>query len=213
MEELILKEISQEIEFENEKLQIELKSFSNFIKSKETDLLYFLSHLFDLQNAWSKNNIAWFIQKTKDGCKYVFYDFMKNNFGLEANYIQRCIKVYKRFTTCDVAGFNRHFEYEGYSLSKYFILLSLSVDQIRYAINTNCISPYKTCKELKEYVRSIKGIKDNKVLEDIYDEDNFSSVISFDKNKVYTLDFFNSLPREQLINVAWELYNEYQKKG
>lgn len=175
MEDLIFNKPSKILTFRDENVQASLISFENNISSRESVDLYFLLDLYDLKRSYcfydvdDSGNSSRSFKIGTDSKACTFNEFMLVYFGLSKNYINRCIKVVKKFTTygkrTDVGS--AKFIYEGFTISKLFELLSVSDTQISSDISVGVLKPSMSIKEIRAYVKSLKGeSKDNKVLED-----------------------------------------------
>ncbi len=219
MEDLVIAYPSKEITFNEENVQLALKSFESNLQSRRTVDLYFLINLYEFKEAWTykagypsacETIIQYYngAQYGLDNC-YSFNAFMKKYFGLDRIYMFKCFKVYERFITkcCGAATF----KYEGFSISKLFELLTLSNTQIQADIDCGLLKPTMTFKEIREYVKSTKnGSKDNSDSEETtFNEEDIP--MAFDPNTHYEFSYFDNKSKNQLVNICCEYQKAYFK--
>ena len=189
---------------------------NNFVK-----LCYLLSELKNLFYS-NKSYIHGFHTKDK---RYTFKRYCLEVIGLTENYVNRCIKCYEKFMfiekSCGAAQFvivSIKNKFVNFSKTKLFELLSVSNDQLDKDITSGVLHSDMSVREIREYVKSLKGKKkNNKVLEDNTEEEKLDELeSSFDIQKEYTFDYFKECSKNQLIDIAFKCYQKYkelQKSG
>lgn len=146
-----------------------------------------------------------------------YYDCYKllHKFGFEKRTILRMVKCYNKFITgCDIVDTNLKSAFFLFSPSKLYILSDVSNDQLFEDIDKKIITPEMSVKELKVYVKKLKGEEkeENKVVEELNsDEDEIEDLEFYNPDNHYELDFFESCTKEQLIAIISRLQFEYEK--
>lgn len=191
MEDLIFSKPSKNITFETEAVQNSLIGFENNLSSRQTNDYFFLINLYDLKKAWCDDvdrsgefTVKFVKTNTLDSNKYfTFNQFMLRFFGLRREYVCKCIQVVQKFTNYRCCGAaTPGFIYPGFTISKLFELLKVSDEQIRKDIKSGTLSCEMSCREIRDYVKSLKGtLVDNKVLENNTPEDKSSELPDLDK--------------------------------
>lgn len=103
---------------------------------------------------------------------FVFYETVLNSFGLPEKEVNRYLNIYSRFVELETLETDvvpkLKSAFFGYSKSKLLELLPLSDSQIEKAFNDQRITVDSTCKDIRNYVKSLKASnsKADKVLEE-----------------------------------------------
>jgi len=166
MENLIYRAVSQDIQFEDENLQIKLIDFEQSILKQHKDYLSFWVALVEFKRTYTPSNNLYLLKKTKQGKCYYFTEFLLQHFNIEIKYYDKVWKVISRFTNyrescnCLVFPYNNvvlNSCFFGFSPSKLFELLSLTDSELKNAFDKKELNPKMTVKEIREYIRLIKG--------------------------------------------------------
>lgn len=186
---------------------------NNFFK-----LCYLLSELKDLFYS-KKSYYHGFDTADK---RYTFDRYCLEVIGLTDKTVYRCIDCYKKFMFKEsLAGesiIKIKNKFINFSKTKLFELLAVSNEQLDKDITNGVLHSDMSKLEIREYVKSLKGKKkDNKVLEDNTEEENFDNLEnSFDIRNEYTFEYFRERSKNQLIDIAFKCYQKYkelQKSG
>jgi len=202
-----LKSISEQIKqcFEDEQ--------SNFFK-----LCYYLSELRDL----FYSDESYYQGFETDDKRYPFERYVNDFFGLDLRYVEKCIKIFKKFGVKFIPGagadqFNYTFDLDFiyFSKSKLFELLPVSINQLKSDISNGVLSPDMTKIQIRKYVKNLKGgaKEENKVLEETksLDEQEESVPDAFDPHKTYKLEYYKQFSKDVLINYLFEFERLVQK--
>lgn len=162
-------------------------------------------------NSYSKKR---YFQTTDE----VFYTpaLLLEHFGFSQRTVRSLCSVYKKFCIGD------NFEsvklktfYERFSLSKLYVLSSLSEELLLEIEETSLIYPSMSVSKLKEFIKSFSECKEEEKPKEqslvessgvILDDESF-----FDPKKSYPIEFFKDCTRDQLITIAWTLQYELEK--
>lgn len=148
---------------------------------------------------------------TTNSERYYFSRLM-SEFGFCEKTYDRILKVYKRFVEIrdDVVPVIKK-QYENFSRSKLFEILSVSDTQLKTDLKNGKLKPEMTVKEIREYVKQLKNGSGgaDKVLEDQSDETdeiNEDEIpMAYDPAQTYEFSYFENLSKNQLLNIVWEL--------
>ena len=179
-------------------------------------------NLNELRNLFYSDECYYHAFETKDK-RYPFEAYVNEFFGLDVRYVERCIAVYKKFmcfTTDGAVGLVvRYVDYfQNFNKSKLFELLSVSTEQLKNDIRIGVLSAEMSFKQIREYVRSLKGgkKKENVVLEEddlgqSLDEQESALPTAFDPQHEYDFDFYKSKTKGDLVGYCVDFQRLVQK--
>ena len=220
MEDLIYKTVSNNEKFTNQDLQDKLISFEQTVLQKQKNNLAFWVALYEFKRVFSPNNSEYFIQRTEQGKGYYFNEFMEKHFGISDGQVRKICLVVKRFTNYSEAFVDERKNLDnsiqltpmlaGFSPAKLFELLSLTDKQIQESTKKGLLEPEMTEKEIREYIKSLKGKpKKNEQVEEEDVEDEVEHVDSKTELKKISEDCFDyykdlrRISRENLISLLY----------
>lgn len=126
-------------------------------------ICYYLSELKKRFDNCGKSYYGRYFDSTKNS---VFYETVCKGFGLELKTAERYINIYQKFMFLDDVVPKLEEAFFGFSSSKLVELLSVSDNQLKSDINSGKLSCDMTVKQIREYVKSLKGKSANKVIEE-----------------------------------------------
>ena len=132
-----------------------------------------------------------------------YYDATKllGKFGFQPRQFQRLVQCYEKFVMNELKNddivANLRPVFFPFSSSKLFELVSVSNEQLIQDIENKLITPDMTVKQIRQYVKKIKGEENekNKVLEDAstYEEDDVEDLEFYNHNNHYDIEFFEMI--------------------
>ena len=180
------------------------------------DLLWHLNSCYHRGNAVFVDLCA-IIYKIWDYCKNNYWKAKNNElynsykllekFGFDKKAVSRhkqCFEkfIYQKAPNCNAYGLRKN--YEDFSSSKLFELLTLSNETLDNAIDNKLIRPDMTVKQIREIIKTIKDGTDKaeKVLEDssttVINEEEIPLV--YNPKQEYEYSYFESKTKNQLPN-------------
>ena len=242
MEDLFIDEEVTEIDnikFDDSQIPIALKELSIVIKDRLHSNFRFLCAVRAVIKGSSHGNLilsgsTGLVRYSWVSREYTLLDILQKMFGFSEKYIEYLVKIINKFlriktaedvllgldallkdtdSTC-IKGIEYVFDFFEYlSISKMQELLPLSNEQIQKAFDSKVITVKSTVKEIRDYVKSIKGTKpDNKVYEDNDEELTEDIEQCFDPSKYYEASYFESQSKNTLINYCLQYQNKYVKR-
>ena len=197
-----------------------IQKINNLIQNEQENfisLCYWFRQLKRHFKTYHSSTYKYGAYENKNGRWY--YERIIIDFGLSEKTVNKMISIANRFLEekLDVEPKLRS-AFLGYNRSKLFELLVLSDTQIDVAINTKRITPNMSVKQIREYVKSIKGgvNKDNVVLEEddlqqSLDEQEAELPSAFDPQHEYDFEFYKSKTKGDLIGYCIDLQRTVQK--
>lgn len=184
--------------------------------NEQKNFCIFCYNLNELRNLFNSDESYYNGFETKDN-RYPFERYVNDFFGLDLRYVEKCIKVYKKFMCFnivgDVADLNvRYVEwFQDFNKSKLFELLSVSNEQLKLDIQTKRLSSDMTVKQIREYVKALKGgeKEENKVLEE--QTEDFEEREPFDVKKTYSVEYYEKYSKTELITIIGLFEKEVQR--
>lgn len=195
-----------------------------------------------LNNVFTKDNknfaelcfVTYRIKKLFDdyrisGCwvydrKKVLYTFdsIMQGFGLDSTQTSRLLSCYDKFcylscSDLDKATCSIITEFEDFSKSKLFELLTIPNEQILKDLQTNVIRTDMTIKQLREYVKNYKALQkqnsklDNESKEEQTEEIEEDIPEAYNPKQHYDFEYFEQKNKAQLLNIVWDLQKEYER--
>lgn len=139
------------------------------------------------------------VNRYKNCYEKFIYDYENDSIFLSG--IELCQKVCVKY------------EFEKFSSSKLFELLSLSDDTINDLVNKKLIRPDMTVKQIREFIKALKDGSDKaeKVIEDTTEINEEEIPLAYDPKQEYDYSYFETKTKNQLLNIVWELQKAYQK--
>ena len=152
--------------------------------------------------------------KAKDDEYYNAYKLLAK-FGFDKKAVSRykgCFEkfMYQKHANGDVYALFP--EFVDFNPSKLFELLPLSQGTCFNLVKNKMIKPEMTVKEIRAFVKAMKKGTDSAetVLEDTtINEDEIP--MAYDPKQKYEFKYFESMSKNQLLNMIWSLQEEYQK--
>ena len=149
--------------------------------------------------------------KAKDNEYYNSYQLLAK-FGFDKKAVSRYRLCYEKFIVDNNQTLALAIPFKDFMSSKLFEMLSLSNDTALSLVEKKLIKPTMTVKQIREYIKSLKdgSDKSEKVIEDTtINEDEIP--MAYDPNTEYEYSYFESLTKNQLLNIVWDLQKAYQK--
>ena len=151
-----------------------IKKLNECFINEQQNFCYICYYLSELKKKFDSYDLSYFKRYFDSVGNFVFYETVTNSFGLNEKQVQRYIQIYKRFIvlTDDIVPKLKD-DFLGFSKSKLIELLALSDEEIQKVLKLKKITVNSTCKQIRDYVKSVKGgpNNENKVLEDASSED------------------------------------------
>ena len=152
--------------------------------------------------------------KAKDDEYYNSYKLLAK-FGFDKKAVSRyknCFEkfIFQRVPNC--ASYELYQEFKDFNPSKLFELLPLSKETCFNLVKNKMIKPEMTVKEIRAFVKTMKKGTDSaeQVIEDTsINEDEIP--MAYDPKQKYEFKYFESMSKNQLLNMIWSLQEEYQK--
>lgn len=198
MEDLYISEELDKLKFDDESVVNSIKELAEIIRDNRRNDFKFLCAIRTLIKESSHGVVI--LSGDISSLKYTWLtndiqllDFLQKTFGFSQKYLESVTRVILKFICVNTqnAGVPWYkFDFcEDLGISKLQELLSLSETQIQLAFGGGDLTVKSTKKEIRDYVKSLKGKKDNKVLENLED----MSEVPIDKCQqyvVFSLDDF-----------------------
>ena len=202
-----------EIIFDDEELKVIVTSLNTIFRHEQEEfvhLCYYFSRLKDYFKSKGKYYLVSGHIKKDNTIKCTYLDIIKQ-FGYEERYVNKCVQCYEKFTDKAVNAPKMESVFLPFGRAKLFELLLLSKETIIQNIESGALKPDMTLKEIREFVKYIKGKekKDNNVAEELEDEEDFSG--TFDIKNDYDFAYFKKLSKEELLDISWKLYQMTRK--
>ena len=195
-----------DLDFDDMELSVLVSSLKNIFDKKQDNFVYLCK---DIYRIWKYcKNRYW---KAKDNEYYNSYKLLAK-FGFDKKAVNRYKNCYEKFIVDNAQTTGFIIGLQDFSPSKLFELLPLSKDTVFDLVcNKKIIKPTMTVKEIREYVKTLKdGDKAEKVIEDTtINEDDIP--MAYNPKQKYEFSYFESKTKNQLLNIVWELQQEYQK--
>ena len=152
--------------------------------------------------------------KAKDDEYYNAYKLLAK-FGFDKKAVSRYKSCFEKFIYAlspKIHSYALYKEFEDFNPSKLFELLPLSKETCFNLVKNKMIKPEMTVKEIRSFVKAMKKGTDSaeQVLEDTsINEDEIP--MAYDPKQKYEFKYFESMSKNQLLNMIWSLQEEYQK--
>lgn len=182
--------ISEKIKFSTRSISLALKDIGNILEDTKRNDYKFLCAIRALVKDSShgrlilEDNEINYLKYSWVSDDYTVITILDHYFGFSEKYIERVVRCINKFLVVkaqDDVVLGTQIGYINYifdflydlTISKIIELLPLSNDQIKKAFDTGSLSIQSTCKQIREYVKAIKGgaNTENKVLEDTSNDD------------------------------------------
>ena len=195
-----------------------------------------------LNNVFTKDNknfaelcfVTYRIKKLFDdyrisGCwvydrKKVLYTFdsIMQGFGFDNTQTSRLLTCYDKFCCLSCSDLDKAsciilVEFDNFSKSKLFELLSVPNQQILKDLQHNVIRTDMTIKQLREYVKNYKALQkqnsklDNESKEEQTEEIEEDIPEAYNPKQHYDFEYFEQKNKAQLLNIVWDLQKEYER--
>ena len=197
-----------DLDFEDQKLSDLVYEFKGcFLRERDN----FAKLCFTIHSIWSycKGNY-W---KAKDNEYYNSYKLLAK-FGFDKKAVSRYKHSFEKFIQgTNIVNSCVKTYFKDFSPSKLFEMLPLSDETIVNAIDNKLIKPEMTCKQIRDFVKSLRDGVDNadQVVEDTVIINEEDIPLAYDPKKKYEYSYFESKTKNQLLNIVWELQKAYQK--
>ncbi len=150
------------------------------------------------------------------------FDSIMQGFGLDSTQTSRLLSCYDKFcylscSDLDKSTCNIITEFEDFSKSKLFELLTIPNEQILKDLQTNVIRADMTIKQLLEYVKNYKALQkqnsklDNESKEEQTEEIEEDIPEAYNPKQHYDFEYFEEKNKAQLLNIVWDLQKEYER--
>lgn len=150
------------------------------------------------------------------------FDSIMKNFGLDNTQTSRILNCYDKFcclscSDLDKASCSIIVEFDNFSKSKLFELLSVPNQQILKDLQHNVIRTDMTIKQLRDYVKNYKALqKQNTKLnedpkEETQEELDEDIPEAYNPKQHYDFEYFEEKNKAQLLNIVWDLQKEYER--
>ena len=205
-----------EIIFDDEELKVIVTSLNTIFRHEQEEfvhLCYYFSRLKDYFKSKGKYYLVSGHIKKDNTIKCTYLDIIKQ-FGYEEKTVNKFVQCVDKFFEKKLAGApEMERAFLPFTRAKLFELLPLSKETIIQNIESGALKPDMTKKEIREFVKYIKGKekKDNNVAEELEDEEDIPE--TFDEKKEYTFEYFTKLSKQQLIDISWRLYQLSKKSN
>lgn len=152
--------------------------------------------------------------KAKDDEYYNSYKLLAK-FGFDKKAVSRYKCCFEKFMFLGKSFSSTYIlydEFKDFNPSKLFELLPLSKETCFNLVKNKMIKPEMTVKEIRAFVKAMKKGTDSaeQVLEDTsINEDEIP--MAYDPKQKYEFKYFESMSKNQLLNMIWSLQEEYQK--
>ena len=200
MEDLYISEELDKLKFDDESVVNSIKEIAEIIKNNRRNDFKFLCAIRNLikqssHGAFILNNgdvslLKYTRIRDKD---YLLLELLQKYFGFSQKYLERITRVILKFICVNSQDFKTlEFKFDfcnDLTISKMQYLIGLSDYQIQVAFSCGDLTIKSTQKDIQDYVKSLKGKKENKVLENLED----MSEVPIDKCQqyvVFSLDDF-----------------------
>ena len=129
-------------------------------------------------------------------------------FGFDKSAISRMCNCFEKFmivknNECILAT-----EYKDFTNSRLYEMLPLEKVDVVNLVCTRVIKPEMSVKQIRKVVKSYLN-KDNEKTETEFDEEEIPDI--YDPKQTYDFDYFNSMTKNELVNMIMMLQEEYQK--
>lgn len=194
------------LEFEDKELSLLIKDLKQCFYKQQNS---FIETCVTIHKIWSycKGNYY----KAKDNEYYNSYKLLAK-FGFDKKAVSRYKQCFEKFIVGNDGHYTLFPQLYGFTSSKLFELLTLSNETIFNTIDNKLIKPEMTVKEIRAFVKAMKKGTDSaeQVLEDTsINEDEIP--MAYDPKQKYEFKYFESMSKNQLLNMIWSLQEEYQK--
>lgn len=144
--------------------------------------------------------------------EYRFTELLAKFFGLSERYIYILLQISSKFIDFAAGCKFRIPELNDYSISKLQELLPISIESIKLAFKSNCLTSKSTRAEIRSLVQTMKGgKKDNTVIEDNVqqEEKELSSEDYFNFSITFPLDVYEFIKKQVLVLKKASSLEEY----
>ena len=190
------------LEFEDAELSVLVNALNYSFDTRQDNFVLICK---DVYRIWKycKNNY-W---KAKDDKFYNAYDLL-SKFGFDKKAVSRYKTCYEKFIIDNSQTTSLYIPLQKFSPSKLFEMLSLSQSTVFEHVNSKRIRPEMTVKEIRSYIKMLK----NGCIEDKSEEIKEDEIpMAYDPKQKYDFKYFESMTKNQLLNMIWSLQEEYQK--
>ncbi len=161
-----------------------IKKLNECFEKEQENFVYICFYLRQLKTLFDSYDDSYYGRYFDVSKNYVFYDTLYKAFGLSDKDVQRLLNIYGRFIVIKTGAGPDDVvpklmdDFFGFSKSKLIELLPLSNEQIKKAMSNQLITYKSTCKEIRQYVKSLKSSdkKENQVLEEPSSTDSENNV-------------------------------------
>lgn len=198
MEDLFVEELPRGLHFGNKDIMQAIIDIEQCIQSERRNDFKFLCAIRSLIKQSSHGGLILngdisLLKYSWINDKIQLLDFLQKQFGFSQKYLERITRVILKFICVNSQDF-KVLEYKfafcnNLTISKMQELIGLSDYQLQVAFSCGDLTVKSTQKDIQDYVKSLKGKKENKVLENLED----MSEVPIDKCQqyvVFSLDDF-----------------------
>lgn len=158
-------------------------------KNEQENFCYICYYLYELKKRFDSYDKTYYGRYFDSNKNFVFYETVCKCFGIEFKTAERYINIFKKFMFLDNVVPKLGEAFFGFSYSKLDILCSVSDAQLNKDLKSGKLNCNMTVKQIREYVKSLKGKPANKVIEENSEEEE----VPIDKCQqyvVFSLDDF-----------------------
>ena len=174
MEDLFVEELPKNLRFGNKDIMQAIIDIEQCIQSERRNDFKFLCAVRSLIKESTHGNLILngdvsLLKYSWLGDKVQLLEFLQKQFGFSQKYLERITRVILKFICVN----SQDFKVLGYkfgfcnnlTISKMQELIGLSDYQLQVAFSSGDLTVKSTQKDIQDYVKSLKGKKENKVLE------------------------------------------------
>lgn len=163
-----------DLKFRTARIKVALKDISTILESTKRNDFDLLCAIATLIKDSTHANYVYY------DCSYLKYtyidedsglhmvDILEKYFGFSPSYVEKMVRVINKFISAvDCGNYKYNLEIcKDLTISKMIELLPLSISDIEFAFLKGNLTFKSTSKEIRDYVKSLKGKKQNMVVED-----------------------------------------------
>ena len=130
-------------------------------------------------------------------------------FGFDKSAISRLSNCFEKFVINDSNDYVLGIEYKDFTQSKLYELLPLEKVDLTNLVCTRVIKPEMSVKQIRKIVKSYLNQENESSAKVEINEEDIPNV--YDPKQTYSFDYFNSMTKNELVNMIMMLQEEYQK--
>ena len=156
---------------------------------------------------------------------YITFKGIMESFGLTETEVCRLKSCYNKFMFTELSedhfniiNYGLKAEFKDFTKSKLFELLNVETEQLIADIHNKVLRSDMSVKSIRDYVKNYnslqrqnKKLADKQVEEQVVDNVEEEIPEAYNPNKHYDFAYFETKTKSQLLNIVWQLQQEYQK--